>query len=296
MADNRIIKTSEQFLFSGVGPLDYKQAPVQNSTELNTLTAYEGQRVYVVQEQCDYIFMKSEGQCSWLKQPNLNNLESLTNQLSGNVKTVSDNVKTVSGNVQTVSGEVSTIKSKYVNDVSVYPKEDSGYTELCGAGTVYGETHFLFAGISSNTLTLSAQTRKIEDSWLVTYYKTYTIRHKTTKEEKAIRFMTHYGWDIHYDRAIQAEYWDANYQKFYFKTIDYPTIYGVSSANWEIISHSDEVACIDYYSGLADAWDVKNNLSKLENKITEVKKEVDEISTGGTSSGEAPSIIRGGTF
>lgn len=282
MADNRIIKTSEQFLFSGVGPLDYKQAPVQNSTELNTLTAYEGQRVYVVHEQRDYIFMKQQGQYSWVRQPNLKILESYTYQLSGNV--------------QTVSGEVSTIKSEYVKDVSVFPKEDSGYTELCGAGTVYGETHFLSAGISSNTLTLSAQTRKIEDSWLVTYYKSYTIRHKTTKEEREIRFYTHYHWGIHYDRAFQAEYWDATNQKFYFKTIDYPTVHKGSKNDWEIISHSDEVACIDYYSGLADTWDVKNNLSKLENKITEVKKEVDEISTGGTSSGEAPSIIRGGTF
>lgn len=291
MADNRIIKTSEQFLFSGVGPLDYKQAPVQERTELNTLTAYEGQRVYVVQEQCDYIFMKNKGQYSWLKQPNLYFLESLTHQLSGQVQTVS-------GNVKTVSGEVNTIKSNYVNKVSVVPKDGSGYTELSGAGTVYvfGETHFLSAGISSNTLTLSAQTRKIEDSWLVTYYKTYTIRHKTTKEERDIRFMSHYRWDIHYDRAYQAEYWDADYQKFFFKTIDYPTVHKGSKNDWEIISHSDEVAGIDYYSGLADAWDVKNNLSKLENKITEVKKEVDEISTGGTSSGEAPSIIRGGTF
>jgi hypothetical protein len=103
MADNRIIKTSEQFLYSGVGPLDSKQAPVQSASELNTLTAYEGQRIYVINDGCDYVFKRKGWKYQWVKEE--------ISEISSKVDKNAEDIKQLSGSVVTIETKVDKIAS-----------------------------------------------------------------------------------------------------------------------------------------------------------------------------------------
>lgn len=67
-SDSKVQKFSDQFQYTGEGPLDKKQVPVENISQLPTqLKAYEGQTVTVLRddigETSDWVFRNGE----WVK-------------------------------------------------------------------------------------------------------------------------------------------------------------------------------------------------------------------------------------
>lgn len=346
MADNRIIKTSEQFLYSGVGPLDSKQAPVQSASELNTLTAYEGQRIYVINDGCDYVFKKNLGTYQWCKEDIMALSASVisTNISLGKLKTTVDEHfsnyinYTVNTNktISAITTGLTYVKNNYLQNLNIKGVETSnpnlGYSKTEKSGSTVNAN--LYVGTVENS-----QEKISLPTWMI-----YQNKNDSSDVLNMVLGYTDNNWviyDINSERFIkdniEKNFLPSEEKKgslvvkglFYYESGTtrpssrsacpyflipeiFPTIminkdgYYNESAEYKLISSGGSVTTA-VASWLATTSDVRKNLIGLnkriykskniiEEKLSTIEKKVEDISTGGTSGGAAPSVINGGTF